>query len=135
MNLTKKKELAKKTLKVGKDRIMFVNARLDEIKEAITRQDIIDLKNQGAIIVKPIKGRKKGMKRKKSRSKGNIRQHPKKRKRNYIMLVRKLRAYVSELKKQKAISNEEYRLLRKRIRNKDFKSKSSLSEYIKEMEK
>ncbi len=43
MNLRTKKELAAKALKVGKERIVFVEARLDEIKEAITKQDMRDL--------------------------------------------------------------------------------------------
>ena len=35
MNLSKKKKLAKKTFNVGEDRIVFLESRLDEIKEAI----------------------------------------------------------------------------------------------------
>jgi len=62
MNLGKKKELAKRTLKVGKG----------EIKEAITKQDIRDLKREGAIVIKNIKGRRK-VKKKKKKGVGNIR--------------------------------------------------------------
>ena len=40
MQLNKKKALAAKTLEVGKDRIIFMNGSLAEIKEAITRKDI-----------------------------------------------------------------------------------------------
>ncbi|MDO8528328.1 MAG: 50S ribosomal protein L19e [Nanoarchaeota archaeon] len=134
MNLTKKKELAKKTLKVGKDRIAFVDARLDEIKEAITRQDILDLVNEGAIIVKPVKGRLKKTK-KKSRSVGNIRKKPNVRKKTYVILVRKQRSYVAELKRQKEITNEEFKMLRRKIRNKDFRNKAHLREYSQEMKK
>ena len=57
MNLKKKKELAARTLKVGKGRIMFVDARLEDIKEALTKQDVRDLKEDGAIVVKEVKGR------------------------------------------------------------------------------
>ncbi len=135
MNLTKKKELAKKVLKVGKDRIAFVDARIDEIKEAITRQDILDLYKEGAIIVKPIKGRLKKKKKKKSRSVGNIRQNTNKRKKTYVILVRKQRSYVAELKRQKEITNEEFKSLRKKIRNKFFRNKAHLKEYTQEMKK
>ena len=134
MNLTKKKELAKKVLKVGKDRIAFVDARIDEIKEAITRQDILDLYKEGAIIVKPIKGRMRKVK-KKSRSVGNIRKKPNIGKKTYVILVRKQRSYVAELKRQKEITNEEFKSLRKKIRNKFFRSKAHLKEYIQEMNK
>ena len=43
MQLSNKKELAAKVLEVGKGRIIFVESALAEIKEAITRQDILDL--------------------------------------------------------------------------------------------
>ena len=58
-NLAKKKQLAAKTLNVGKARIVFLPSRLDEIKEAITRQDILDLHKSGAITIRDIRGRKK----------------------------------------------------------------------------
>ena len=63
MNLSKKKALAAKTLKVGKDRISFVNARLDDVKEALRKQDIKDLNSEGAIIIKNIKGKKRNLKK------------------------------------------------------------------------
>ena len=52
MNLRKKKELIARTLKVGKDRITFVESRLEEIKEIITKQDVRDLVADKAIIIK-----------------------------------------------------------------------------------
>jgi len=55
MNLANKKELAAKVLGVGKNRVYFVEDNIPEIKEAITRQDIIDLYNAGAIQVKEVK--------------------------------------------------------------------------------
>ena len=64
MNLRNKKELAKRTFNIGKDRIVFLKSRLEEIKEALTKQDIRDLRQDGAILIKDIKGRKKVKKRK-----------------------------------------------------------------------
>ena len=58
MNLKKKKALAAKALKVGVGRIKFNPLRIDEIKEAITKQDIKDLNASKAIIVREVKGRK-----------------------------------------------------------------------------
>ena len=72
MKLTKKTQLASKVLKVGKSRIKFVESRLDEIKEAITRQDIRDLYAEGAIKIKEIKGKTKVVKRKNRRGTGSI---------------------------------------------------------------
>ncbi|MBS3070724.1 hypothetical protein J4407_00275 [Candidatus Pacearchaeota archaeon] len=133
MNLGKKKKLAARTLNVGKNRIVFVNSRINEIKEAITKQDIRDLNKSGAIIVKRIKGSKKKEKRKYRRSPGNIRKKVSKRKKEYVTLTRKLRSYVSELKKQEKISVQDYLDIRKKIRNRYFRSKVNLKEYIGEL--
>jgi len=129
MNFRTKKELAKRALKVGKDRIMFVTSRLNDIKEALTKQDIRDLKKDGAIVIKEVKGRKKVVKIN-NKSTGNIRKKVNTRKRDYVIMTRKLRRYVLEMKKQGKVTNEEFREIRKRIRNRAFKSKAHLKEYI-----
>jgi ribosomal protein L19E len=59
----------------------------------------------------------------------------KKRKQQYVTLTRKLRGYVSELKKQGKISGEETEDLRKKIRNRIFRSKAHLKEHIGEITK
>lgn len=134
MNLSKKKELAKRVFNVGKERIVFVKSRLDDIKEAITKQDMRDLKTDKAIIIKEIKGRKKA-KKKKRRSTGNIRKKVNRRKKDYVILTRKLRKYVAEMKKQGKISGEEATEIRKRIRNRAFRSKAHLKSYLEEDKK
>jgi len=135
MNLNKKKELATRTLKVGKERIMLMPGRLDEIKEAITKQDIRDLQKEGAIMIKEIKGRKKNIKKKTRRSTGNIRKKVKKRKQEYVKITRKLRSFVAEMKKQGKLSKEDVKEIRKKIRNRLFKSKAHLRDYIGGLEK
>jgi len=130
MNLRKKKELAARTLKVGKERVQFIQPRLEEIKEAITKQDIRDLKQDGAIVVKQVKGRSKNINKKTRRTAGNIRKKVNKRKQEYVKMTRKLRAYVNELKKQGKLSKEEVIEIRKKIRNRIFKSKANLKFYI-----
>ncbi len=130
-----KKDLAARALKVGKERIKFVRVRLDEIKDAITKQDIRDLVNDGAIVIKPIKGRRKNKKRKNKRGVGKIKKKVNKRKKNYVKMTRKLRKYVKHLKKQGEISLEESKKIRKEIRNKTFKSKENLRLNIKGMKK
>lgn len=130
MNLAKKKALASRTLKVGESRIIFVKSRIEEIKEAITKQDVRDLHRDGAILIKEVRGRKILAKKKKSRSDGNVRQKVNKRKANYVIATRKQRKYVSELKSQGKISKEDFADMRKKIRNKYFKSLSGLKEFI-----
>lgn len=129
MNLAKKKNLAAKVFKVGKERIVFVKSRLNEIKEAITKQDMRDLKNDGAILIKETKGRKK-IKRKGKRSVGKIKKRVNKRKKTYIILTRKLRRYLGSLKAQGKISKEEYSEIRKKIRDSFFRSKVHIKEYL-----
>ena len=133
--ILKKKELAAKALKVGKERVKFVRARLDEVKEAITKQDIRDLASSGAIIVKPAGGRRKNVKRKNKKGPGKIKKKVKKRKKDYVKMTRKLRKHVKLLKKQGTISNEGFKNLRKEIKNKTFRSKAHLKQNIEEMKK
>ena len=71
MNLGRKKSLAAKTLKVGKERVVFLATRINEIKEAITKNDIRDLTAEGAILVKEVGGRKKNLKKTTKKSTGN----------------------------------------------------------------
>lgn len=129
MNLKKKKMLAARTLGVGKERIHFVESRIDEIKEAITKQDIRDLLASGAIKLKDIRGRK-STKKGRSRSAGNVRKKINKRKENYVKLTRKLRRYVKELRAQGKMSREGFKEIRKKIKNKEFKSKANLKDYL-----
>jgi large subunit ribosomal protein L19e len=135
MKLRKKKELASRALKIGKERITFLQPRLDEIKEAITKQEIKDLQKKGAIIVKEKKGRKKIRKKAKQKSPGNIRKNVNTRKREYIIATRKLRNYVKEMVKEGKITKEDSADIRKRIRNKGFRSKAHLKEYIENLHK
>lgn len=128
MDLKKKKLLAARTFGVGESRIKFLEPRLNEIKEALTKQDIKDLYKDGAIIVLPIKGRKKLLNKKKKRSTGNIRKNVNKRKQKYVKLTRKLRKYIVE--NEDKLTKKEKTQLRKKIKNKDFESKSDFKSYI-----
>jgi large subunit ribosomal protein L19e len=130
MNLRKKKELAAKALNVGKDRIVFVKERSQEIKEAISKQDMRDLNKDKAILVKEIRGRKTNVARKNKKGPGKIRKKINLRKQKYVIITRKLREYVKELLNQKKLTKEEAVEIRKKIRNNEFKSKANLKTHI-----
>ena len=130
MKLEKKKSLVARTLGVGKGRIKFNEGRLSEFKEAITKQDIKDLLEAGAISIKEKKGRRKIEKRKSRRRAGSIRKKPKRSKREYIIITRKLRAYLKSLKGKGKISAEDFKETRKQIRARSFKSLSHMKEII-----
>lgn len=130
MNLKKKKRLAARTLHVGIDRIIFVPGKIDELKEAITKQDIRDLVSSGAIMLKTEKGRRKIVKKTGRRSMGTIRKKMRKRKEDYMHLTRKLRKYAKQLKLQSKLTKDEYQKARKQIKSKMFKSKSHFKELL-----
>ncbi len=117
-------------MKVGKGRIIFAEGRLNEIKEAISRMDILDLHKGGAISIREIKGRKKIIKRKNRRRVGKIKQNVNTRKAEYVIITRKLRTYVRGLFRTGKINAEEKREIRKQIRSRKFRNKRQLKEHL-----
>lgn len=132
MNLRNKKLLVARTLGVGVNRIIF--RRIDDIKEAITKQDIRDMIGNGAIMIKNIKGKRKKELRKR-RSAGKIKKKIRRRKQNYVKITRKLRNYAKQLLMQGKLNKETYRKLRKQIKSKIFRSKSHFKELLSQQEK
>ena len=130
MNLRSKKKLIAKVLKVGVNRIILESSRSTEIKEAITRQDIRDLKKEGVIKIKEIKGRKKNIKRKTKKRGGSVRKKVNKRKQDYVAITRKLRNYVKNMKTKGRISKEEHQELRKKIKSRAFRDLAHLRDAI-----
>lgn len=134
MNLRRKKELAAKALKVGKGRVSFKTENLSEIKEAITKQDILTLKQEGIISIKPVKGRKKIKKRKTRRGPGKIKKTIRNRKQVYVKITRKLRVYLMRLRDKGAVDRELYWSLRKKIKMRDFRSLANFKEHLKSID-
>jgi ribosomal protein L19E len=135
MNLKNKKRLIARTLKVGIRRISINKDMTSEIKEAITRQDMRDLKKEKIIKIKEVKGRKKKVKRKTKRRLGSIKKKVKNSKQKYVKLVRKQRAYIKVQSRKEIITKEQYRDLRKKVRAKNFRDLSHLKEFVKEITK
>jgi len=130
MNLEKRRELASRVLGVGKNKVYFNPEHLNEIKEAITKQDIRDLFAEGIIGIKESRGKMKKEKRKTRRGPGSIKKTVFNRKAEYIILVRKFRNYINELRKQGKLTKEKYIELRKKIKARAFKNKAHLRDYI-----
>src|SRR3989344_277745 len=126
MKLEKKRALVARTLDVGKGRIIFNLNRLSEIKEAITKQDIRDLKASDAILIKEKKGRRKIQHKKSRRRVGSFRKKVKGGKRKYVILTRKLRVHLKNLKAKNLISDKKYKEIRKEIKASSFKSLAHL---------
>ena len=133
MQLGKKKKLATNVLKVGRDRIVFVAGHEEELKEAITREDILDLKEAGAIQIKEKRGRKKVVKRKHRRRTGKIKKTVNVQKKEYVIMTRKLRKTARGLLKKGDIDKDKHAEIRRRIRAKKFRSKRHLNESLGEL--
>ena len=83
--------------------------------------------------VKRIKGKAKIERRNLRRRAGSIRKKVNKRKREYITMTRKSRAYLAELLSHDSLSKENYLILRKEIRARAFKSRANLKERLAEL--
>ncbi len=128
-NLTSRRELAAKTFNVGKNKIFFENSRISEVKEAITKQDMRDLLADGAIRIRENSGRKQKPERRTRKGPGKIKMTIGTRKTDYMILTRKFRRYVKELRNQGKLDKEKYYDLRKKIKSKMFKDKAHLKEH------
>jgi large subunit ribosomal protein L19e len=129
-NLRNKKKLAAKVFGVGKNKIIFDELHINEIKEAITKQDMRDLYAEGMIRIREFRGKLKNEKRTTRRGPGKIKRKIKIKKSGYVIITRKLRRYLKELKKQGKITNERFFELRKKVKARAFKDKSHLRDYI-----
>lgn len=132
MQLDKRKALAARMLNVGKDRIWFNPQRLQEMKEAITKDDIRELVRQKVIKIKEIGGTKRKKRRKTRRRAGRISRKVDTSEKDYVIKVRKLRRYLKILRKQNKISSPNYRKMRNYAKSGIFKDLKHLKEYLNE---
>jgi len=128
MNLKMKKKLSARTLNVGIGRIIIL--REDEIKDAITKQDIRDLVASGAIKIRETKGKRTKIRRSQRRGPGKVKKMVNSRKKDYMHLTRKLREYARQLVFQGKISRGHHKIIRKQIKSKIFRSKSHFKELM-----
>ncbi len=136
--------MTKSILKVGKKKIWLDPDRISEIDEAITKNDIRRLINDGAIKAKPIVGtsrlhaRKLRLQKKKGRRMGQGTRRGKKtartpEKTDWMTKIRSLRKELKNLKTKNKITCVEYRNLYRKSGAGVFKDKSYLRLYIKKM--
>lgn len=130
MNLEKKRNLAARALGVGVNRIRFNKERLADVKEAITKQDIRDLVKNGALSIREVRGRSAERTERPRRRAGSVRIHVDKSKRTYVLFIRKMRAYLAELRKQETINSKQFIVLRKELKGRHINSKTHLKERI-----
>ena len=143
MKLNSQKRIAASKMKVSKKRIKFDVERLDDIKEAITKFDIISLVKEGAIKVKQKKGvsRARAKKQAIQKSKGKRKGHGSrkgskktrtKKKKTWMQGVRLKRRFIKELKEKSLVNNQVYRELYRKIGGGFFRSKRHIKLYVEE---
>ena len=141
MNLRSQRRLASSVMKVGRSRVKFDAERLEDISEALTKDDIRSLVNSKAISKKPKKGisrgrarlrqnqkklgRHKGMGKRKGTAKART---PKKRK--WINKIRPLRQELKKMRDSKEISPSVYRGLYIQAKGNLFQSRRHLREQM-----
>lgn len=141
MKLTVQKRLAAGILKCSESKVAFDDQRIDEIKEAITKNDIRKLIKDYAIIRKKengpsrvranktrtqkIKGRRKGSGSRKGRE--SARTEPK---REWINRVRKQKAFLKGLRDNKRIETKDYRVLYLKAKGGFFRSLRHIKMFI-----
>ena len=138
MNLRTQRRVAAAILDVGKKRIWFDPMRLDEIQEAITRQDISELIKNGIIKKIEVHGvrRRMGKRREERFAKGRRRGTAKRKKKivdrkmEYVFKIRKLRSYLKMLKSEGKLDKTAYCRLRKLSKSGVFSDVNRLKEYI-----
>lgn len=143
-NLKMQRRLASDLLKTGENKVLFREDMLNEIKEAITREDIKALINRGAISAKPKRGvsraraKKVHEQQKKGRMKGpGKRKGAKKartpKKRAWINKIRPQREFLSLLKEKDHVDNTQYRKLYRLAKAGFFRSRRHLKLYTKKL--
>ena len=125
VNLKAKKQLVSRMYKVGVNRVIFDSDHLDDIADAITRENIRSLFTANSIKIKPITGTSRGRAKIKKiqKKKRGVKQGSKKgtkgarvgKKEAYVKKVRALRYRLKVAKDRKEITNKEFWQLYKKI--------------------
>jgi large subunit ribosomal protein L19e len=145
MNLKAQRRMASEILKCGENRIYFDPNLIEDIKMAITREDIHNLIKGGVIQKKYKTGvsnfrkklrherKKKGRARGIGKRKGTKHARTPK-KRSWIRRIRPQRRELKKLRNKKLIANSTYRKLYKNAKGGMFISVAQLNRYIREKE-
>ncbi len=136
--LKAQKSMAAKVMNIGKNKVWFDPDRISEIKEAITKQDIMDLIKDGAISKNPVEGikRRAGKRHLKRKRKGRRRRSGSIKRtlkiEDYPSRIRKLRAYLKNLRKAKKVTTEQYRKMYNLLKSGVIKTNQQILDYSKQ---
>jgi large subunit ribosomal protein L19e len=140
-DLTAQRRLAADVLDVGKNRVWLDPERTDDIADAITREDVRDLIDEGAIRAEDAKSNSRGRARERAekrayghrkgagsrKGKAGGRQNTKE---QWQSRIRAQRATLKELRDEGELSASEYRSLYDQASGGEFDSVADLERYI-----
>ena len=142
INLRTKKRLVSRVTGVGIGRIRFSPDHLDDIADAITRQQVRSLVTANTITIKPIQGTSRGraQHKKDQRSKRGTKQGSKRgrkgarvgKKQVHMTKVRALRYILKVAKDRQEIANKEFWTLYKKIGGNTVRNKAHLRALMEE---
>jgi len=140
VNLKTKRQLVSRILGVGVDRVKFDPEHLDDVADAITRDNIRSLITANVIEIKPIKGTSKGrsyFKRLQRRKRGTKQGSKKGRKgartgkkQVYVRKIKAMRHQLKVSKLRKEIVNEDYWKLYKQVSGNQVRNLAHLRSLI-----
>lgn len=143
VNLKTKRHLVSRILGVGTDRVKFDPTYLDDVADAITRDNIRSLITANVIEIKPIKGTSKGRahfkkaQRKKRGTKHGSRKGSRGarvgKKEVYVKRIRAMRHQLKVSKARKEITNESYWNLYKQVNGNQVRNLAHLRSLIEEV--
>jgi large subunit ribosomal protein L19e len=143
VNLRTKRQLVSRILGVGVDRVKFDPTYLDDVADAITRDNIRSLITANVIEIRPIKGTSKGRahfkkaQRKKRGTKHGSRKGSRGarvgKKEVYVKRIRAMRHQLKVSKARKEIPNESYWNLYKQVNGNQVRNLAHLRSLIEEV--
>jgi len=142
VNLKTKRRLVSRILGVGANRVRFDSEHLDDVADAITRDNIRSLVTANVIEVKPIKGTSRGRSyfKKFQRHKRGTKQGSKKGKKGarvgkkevYVKKMRSMRHQLKVSKYRKEITNKDYWNLYRQVTGNQIRNLAHLRSLIEE---
>ena len=142
VNLKAKKQLVSRIMNVGVNRVRFDNDHLDDVADAITRDDIRSLMTANTITIKSFTGTSRGRAKVKKiqKSKRGATQGSKKGRKGaregkkivYVKKVRSLRYVLKIAKDRKEIDNNTFKSIYKKIGGNTIRNRAHLRSIIDE---
>lgn len=140
-DLKSQRRIAAEVMDVGEDRVWMDPEQMEKISEAITRQDIRNLIEGGAIQKRDEKGTSKARAKhnKKQKSKGQQKGHGnrkgkktarKSEKDEWMDKIRALRSELKDMRDEGEINSKQYRELYNKAKGGFFRNKKHLNNYV-----